>query len=350
LRHSIGPTRGGILLPVTRNLLLALVALLLSLGIGEVVVRQLHLAPEVTRIEIRTPWAVFVPSANDVLLYEPKPNTRDINAYGVRDFPFAVEKPAGTFRIVVLGDSIGFGFCNDRQPLAVEDTFAKVLERDLRRRFPAQPIEVLNLSVSGYDTVQEVEFLSRKGLPLHPDLVLLAYCLNDAWSASAETFAFERRGLGRLMGSSEIFQQVYLGSDLVRFAMQRGQVLSAKRRGKRGPGQVDRTAIGCGRLAQLGAEHGFGVVVAAFPAFENWEPSAREGEHTAVAAKAAAEGFAFLDLLPPFRAASNGRFRVLQGRCNREHPDEQGHLVAARAIEAFLVERGLVPQPSQKAP
>jgi lysophospholipase L1-like esterase len=335
---------------VSRNLLLALVALVLSLATFEVAVRLLHLAPEVTRIEIRTPWAAFVPSASDVLLYEPKPSTGDINAYGVRDFPFAIEKPPGTFRIVVLGDSIGFGFCNDRQPLAVEDTFAKVLERDLRARFPAQPIEVLNLSVSGYDTAQEVEFLSRKGLPLDPDLVLIAYCLNDAWSASAERIAFERGGLGKLMGSSELFQRIYLDSDLVRFAMQRWQIVAAKLRETRDAEKADRTVLGFDRLARLGAERGFATVVAAFPAFENWEPYRREGEHAAVAAKAAAEGFAFLDLLPPFREASNGEFRALQGRCNREHPDEQGHAVAARAIEAFLVERRLVPTQSKDAP
>ena len=335
---------------MTRNLLLALFALAISLAVGEGAVRLLHLAPEVTRIEIRTPWASFVPSASEVLLYEPKPNSGDVNAYGVRDFPFAIAKPPGTFRIVVIGDSIGFGFCNDRQPLAIEDTFSKVLERDLRRRFPGRSIEVLNLSVSGYDTVQEVEFLARKGLPLDPDLVVVAYCLNDAWSASAERIAFERSGLGKLMGTSDLFQQLYLDSDLLRFALQRWQVIAAKWRTRRDDAKVDRTVNGFARLARLGSEHGFGTVVAVFPAFESWEPYQREGEHAAVAAKAAAQGFAYLDLLPAFRAASHGNFRVLQGRCNREHPDEQGHAVAARAIESFLIDRGLVPSPMQDAP
>jgi lysophospholipase L1-like esterase len=328
---------------VLRNLLVAVLALVVSLVIAEGAVRGLRLAPEVTRIDIRTPWASFVPSDSAVLLYEPKPGSGDVNAYGVRDLPFDVAKRPGVFRIVVLGDSIAFGFCNDGEALPIESTFAKVLERNLRMRFRTRDIEVLNLAVSGYDTVQEAEFLARKGLALDPDLVLVSYCLNDAWQASAERIAFERSGLAKLMGRSDAFQRLYLSSHLLRFVLQRTQVLSAQRREKRAPAAaVDRTVQGFARIAQLEAEHGFATVVATFPAFESWAPYAREAEHAAVAQKAQDAGFASVDLLPAFRAESGGKFEVLQGRCNREHPDEYGHAVAARAIEAFLVEQQLV--------
>ncbi len=46
--------------------------------------------------------------------------------------------------------------------------FMKQLEQNLQKTLPT-PVEVINLCVSGYDTVQEVEFLSEKGLALGPD-------------------------------------------------------------------------------------------------------------------------------------------------------------------------------------
>jgi lysophospholipase L1-like esterase len=325
---------------VGKSALLLVAAILASLGIGEAIVRAFDLAPGVTRIEIHTPWAAFVPSDSAVLLYEPKPGAGDVNAYGVRDVPFEVAKPAGRFRIVVLGDSIGFGFCNDRQALAIEDTFAKVLEARLRARFGPE-VEVLNLSVSGYDTVQEAEFLARKGLALDPDLVLIAYCLNDAWQASAERIAFERDGLGGLLGRAAAFRELYLASDLLRFVVQRTRVLS---RGvdKVRDAQRDRTEEGFARIAQLGAAHGFDTLVATFPLFQRFDAYPRGAEHAAVARKAEARGFHHLDLLPAFREASGDDARALQGRCNREHPDERGHAVAAEAIESYLVDNGLV--------
>jgi len=202
----------------------ALAALLFFVGAAEIAVRLLHLAPEVTRIEIHTPWAAFVPSDDPILLYEPKPGAGDVNDYGARDFPFEVTKPAGTFRIVVLGDSIAFGYCNDHEALAIKDTFPKVLERSLRERLGPR-IQVLNLSVSGYDTVQEAEMLARKGIPLAPDLVVVAYCLNDSWEMSAEWFGFEESGFGGVLGSSAAFRRLYLESHLLRFVMQRGQIV-----------------------------------------------------------------------------------------------------------------------------
>jgi lysophospholipase L1-like esterase len=324
---------------VGKSALLLVAAIALSLAAGEAFVRAFGLAPGVTRIEIHTPWAAFVPSDSEVLLYEPKPGAGDVNAYGARDLPFDVAKPAGVFRIVVLGDSIGFGFCNDRLPLRIEDTFPRLLERRLRDRFGAG-VQVVNLSVSGYDSVQEAEWLARKGVPLEPDLVVVAYCLNDAWQASAERIAFERGGMGELLGRSAAFRSLYLSSDLLRFVAQRWQLLS--RRGAPDAQRPDRTEQGFGRIAELAALHRFDTLVAVFPLFQSFDAYPRAAEHAAVARKTEARGFHFLDLLPAFRAASGGDPRALQGRCNREHPDERGHAVAAEAIEKYLIDNELI--------
>ena len=86
-------------------------------------------------------------------------------------------KPAGTFRIVVLGDSITFGHY-----LREETTFPRLLEGQLRAS--GRATEVLNFGVGGYDVLQEVSLLASRP-EYHPTLVVLAYCLNDAGIASA---------------------------------------------------------------------------------------------------------------------------------------------------------------------
>src|SRR5207237_10295818 len=75
-----------------------------------------------------------------------------INAAGMRgDRELSRPKPAGVFRVVVLGDSFTFG-----GKVQVEDTFPAALEREFRSADPSLPTEVLNLAVPGYNTEQEM--------------------------------------------------------------------------------------------------------------------------------------------------------------------------------------------------
>jgi len=94
------------------------------------------------------------------------------NAEGFRDRDFAVPKPEGTYRILVLGDSFTWGI-----GLEVEETLPKQLERLLRRERP--DLEVINASIPGQNTTHELATLREKGLRYEPDMVVLAYCLND---------------------------------------------------------------------------------------------------------------------------------------------------------------------------
>ena len=91
------------------------------------------------------------------------------NAKGVRadrDIPY--EKPKGMKRILILGDSYGIGY-----GVNVEDTFAMVLERTLNK--PETPCEVINLSVSGFGSAEELIMLKTEGLKYHPDLAIIQF-------------------------------------------------------------------------------------------------------------------------------------------------------------------------------
>lgn len=94
--------------------------------------------------------------------------TYEINAHGHRGKSYPHQKPPGIYRIVILGDSNGFGW-----GIAEGEHFAARLDA-------AMPgVEVINLSLSGYGTDQEYLRLTTEGLALEPDLVILQLTEND---------------------------------------------------------------------------------------------------------------------------------------------------------------------------
>jgi lysophospholipase L1-like esterase len=323
---------------------LALAGVIVCLLLGEIVVRLAHLAPGVNRIRVDLAYGTFESSTNAVLRYVPSPGSRDISGYGLRDRDYPRAKPRGTKRILVIGDSVGYGFCNDREVLTVDSLFPKQLERGLAQA-AAAPVEVINLCVSGYDTVQEVEFLVQKGLALDPDIVLVAYCLNDDFDASAELQKFQSNPQFAL--ESVIGQHLVLRSHLARLIwLRHAQPRTAT---KATPG-TSRTERGFERLATLAREHDFQPVVVVFPLFEPLASYRWHAQHAQAAQLAARYGLPVLDLLEAFAAAGDGDLRNLQGRCNREHPDEQGHRVAAREIQSYLFQHsGLEGRPGTTA-
>jgi len=96
-----------------------------------------------------------------------------INSKGLRDREYPHEKPPGTKRILVLGDSYvwGYGVGNNER-------FTDFLEIQLGRE--DINCEVLNSGVSGYGTDQEYLWFRSEGVKYQPDLVILAFfVLND---------------------------------------------------------------------------------------------------------------------------------------------------------------------------
>jgi len=95
------------------------------------------------------------------------------NSKGIRcneEIPY--EKPEGTKRIVVLGDSFGMGYGVD-----LEDTFTNQMENSLISA--GIKCEVINLSVSGHGNAEEIIALKEEGFKYQPDLVLLAWHRTD---------------------------------------------------------------------------------------------------------------------------------------------------------------------------
>ena len=96
-----------------------------------------------------------------------------VNSRGLRSPEFEVPKPPGLRRVLVLGDSVTFGWGVEE-----EQNFSRRLEEALRQQL-ACPVEVLNSGVSGYGTVEEADFFTHEGLAFEPDVVLIYYVEND---------------------------------------------------------------------------------------------------------------------------------------------------------------------------
>ncbi len=98
-----------------------------------------------------------------------------ISSQGLRDVEHSLEKPPGTRRIAVLGDSIA-----EALQVPLEASFPRLLEGMLNDRDKGPTAEVVNFGVSGYGTVQEYLSLKTRGRAYRPDVVVLVFTiLND---------------------------------------------------------------------------------------------------------------------------------------------------------------------------
>ncbi|MBL8842631.1 MAG: hypothetical protein JNL90_14015 [Planctomycetes bacterium] len=98
------------------------------------------------------------------------------NQYGLRERPFVLPKPAGTKRIVLLGDSFVFG-----EGVPAGDRLGVFLERFLLERWPAPrpEIEVLHVGLDTWNALAEATFVRRQLALLAPDAVVQVLVRND---------------------------------------------------------------------------------------------------------------------------------------------------------------------------
>lgn len=160
-----------------KTLALVAVALVFAGAMGECVVRVLPPAmlPELGPVQPATiDIGKFArASSNPRLVYELAPGSFEINAAGYRGPEYPERKPAGTKRIVGIGDSSAFG-----SGVGEGDTYLRRLER-LLNAGDGDTVQVVNLAVAGYNSHQELEVLRTRGLAFDPDLVVLGYDHND---------------------------------------------------------------------------------------------------------------------------------------------------------------------------
>lgn len=114
-------------------------------------------------------------SVADLIAFEAEGIVIDTNRFGMRERDYVMPKPAGTVRIVLLGDSFVFGI-----GVEAEERMGVFLEQELRSRSPYEgEIEVLHLGVASWNFINQAAFLRRQLSQLQPDVVLHVSLPND---------------------------------------------------------------------------------------------------------------------------------------------------------------------------
>lgn len=272
----------------------------------------------------------------------------EVNNLGLRGPDVVEEKPAGTRRILILGDSFTFGV-----GVREEDTFARRLESDLNRDAPqGERIEVINAGVQGYNTRDEVVYLEREWLRLDPDLVIIVFYLNDAYED--RTFLNMGEALGVYLQPYGLGRYSYL-VDLVQheIAARRSQQAlddyylqhyfrDAKNFLPR-PGETgsDWTAsrAALAHAAELLGQRGVPLVLVIFPELHQLDkryPFAKV--HELVRTSADELSIPVLDLFGTYQGL---RDRDLWVHPTDHHPNAEAHRLAAEAIRGFLAQKRL---------
>lgn len=157
----------------------ALVSVLIFFVGGEIVVRQLDLIDRLNAY----PRRLYIPTEHPDLPYRLRPGFRTthtgrplsvrVNRHGLRGAEIDDEPAPGVHRLMVLGDSVVYGFALPEAssfPVQLGSTLAETCD---------QPIEVLSAAAAGWNTLAEAAFLEHYGLALRPATVVLGISLND---------------------------------------------------------------------------------------------------------------------------------------------------------------------------
>lgn len=265
------------------------------------------------------------------------------NSLGLRSPEITLAKPPDTFRILVLGDSVTFGWS-----LRGEDTYASQLASLLATLRPNQRVDVINAGVSGYGTWQELRWLQETGLALEPDVVIVQAHLNDAadnlwgtlgWQQSSDSWLVRTSMLARL--ASRVLSARQVGSSDAPCAKD---------------WEVDADQVCWQRTEELlndiqRVASARGAALVLMPAPMRWQVDAEVRDPRAwvdaaryqdvLASYGRQHGWVVVDPLAAIRAATstNGKSLFL----DVGHPDEAGQRILAQELYSALSQSGLLP-------
>jgi hypothetical protein len=184
------------------------VSLVISLGLAEVALRTIPTVNSGTSHMHRIPHPVFgwvlEPDVEyDNVMDEDEATVRvTYNSSGWRDVNHETERPDNVFRILVLGDSF-----MEAYSVGDEETFSRRIEK--LTQASGLEVEVINLGVGGYGTLQEYLVFRDVGRQFSPDIVLLAfYVQNDV---SNNNLDMESRGAN--YGAIEVASRPFLNKN-----------------------------------------------------------------------------------------------------------------------------------------
>ncbi len=282
-------------------------------------------------------WVKVLKKSNDpILVYEGAPNAEAtgldglhavMNSQGCRDDEFPSDPPPGTPRILVLGDSVAWGW-----GLPMEDAFPQVLEKQLKAKSaPGQPPPIVyNYAVVGYSTKQELRLLEARGLAMRPNLIVLNYVLNDPDVVDG--------GLSRYFTEPPI--QILRVLRAVGYKLKR--LVFQFRRSSRDYCQFvherykDDIEKNFKRLGEISKDNNVPILVAVTPIFEfkSEAPYAWQNINDWIKTLSEKNHLEFLDLHSGFASLNSSDVNL-----DDVHPNQKGHQIIADELAEWIEKR-----------
>ncbi len=314
------------------NGLVLLVTLLVTLLVIELFLRlfmPVDYRPPASELPNVARDIIYQASQTPGLDYELAPNVHTeahgalvtTNSYGMRDNE---PDPARPRKIVVLGDSFSFGFY-----LPQDEVFTQLLEQKLQQVDPT--VEVLNLSVSGYATKDEVAVLKYRGMQWRPEVIILGYVMNDPEVEPIQQIpAYFRQA--SWWQYSHVLRLVAQGVKRVKMLARGGG--NYYRYLHNDPASWGSVVDGFGQIKTMAAGSDARVIVVLFPdLWHDWDSYPYADIHAQVAALAQADGFTVLDLRDYFSAHPPAELRVSG---TDGHPNALAQRLTAQALLDIL--------------
>lgn len=251
-----------------------------------------------------------------------------VSAQGFRSPPVAIPKPAGTRRVLILGDSVTWG-----AGVREEETFARKLEASLRDAW-ACAVEVVNAGVSGYGSVEELDVLEHEGLAFAPDVVLVFHVENDN-----VVIAHAAGGFAAFVKDHLVYRSHLVGAVLQAVRTARWRLQAARAGGDQAahaaeqaswdqrPG-TEASLAALRRIGRVTHEHGASAILASYP--NHMSDAAIDEPRNAILREiAAAAGMTFVDTGPALRPHHERGLAVSRADL---HPNGFAHGLIAGAL------------------
>jgi hypothetical protein len=277
-------------------------------------------------------------SANSQIGHEHRPDAHALlmgvdvttNRNKLRDREIPFERTTGKFRILMLGDSLTFGW-----GVRVEQTFAKRLESKLNDNGIAA--EVINAGVGNYNTSMEVAYYFAEGYCYRPDIVVLNYFINDAEEMPHYQFSWLQRQSAALTFIASridiIMRRLHVATRQDWYTYFRNLYdTSESNAGWRGVEDAVQ------RFAKFNRDRGIEAIVINLPELRQLKPYPFKVEERQVRTLAEQNGLIYLDALP---AIADLQPQSLWVSDQDPHPNSVAHDRFAAFIYDFLKSRNL---------
>lgn len=276
---------------------------------------------------------VLVKSENPVMFFELRGSDPAINSFKMRDREYTIEAPADTRRIVVMGDSVTFG-----HGLPLGESYTKQLERLLNAAPDiAGKVEVMNFGVPAFSTRAELEFFRVTARQFKPDVVVVAYVMNDPLEPRTMLAALAEHN--RRAGAFERFVRY---SQVMAWVRMKWEHITADLQEMENYESIydpqsdtwQEVVHAFQGFQAYAAEDGFELLAVVFPALTDYENYPLAPYHEQLLAMLESQGIAYLDLLPAYSKLDAAALRFHDR--DAVHPNALGHRIAAEQLSIFL--------------